>query len=292
MSRTRPRPARSWPIRRSSVLSYLPCSGVASTNAIERIFAGTPSRFSQIDDPVAPRDRTASRARSRRAPRRRRRSPPRAKRRRAPREVPDDEPEERGVAPARAERAVEPRARRARRADARVDRARVVVGARIRLDARRAATSPRCRGRRSRCGRRSCRPARCARPARASPSRARAVLRLRREDEARVARVLGVQHVVVVVDPAASRGPSLSMNGLVSFSKPPPDASDANATSSTTTRPFSWSGLRELARRGERELGPACVSKRWLAFAVARDRRGPSATDRTRPGGARGCGGV
>ena len=47
------------------------------------------------------------------------------------------------------------------------------------------------------------------------------------------------------------------MNGFVSFANPPPDASDANATSSTTTRPFKLLGLRQLARRGERELGPA-----------------------------------
>lgn len=33
------------------------------------------------------------------------------------------------------------------------------------------------------------------------------------------------------------------MKGLVIFSKPPPDASDANATSSTTTRPFTEPGF-------------------------------------------------
>ena len=44
----------------------------------------------------------------------------------------------------------------------------------------------------------------------------------------------------------SSTEPSPSMNGFVIFSKPPPDASDAKATSTTTTRPFTLLGLGSL----------------------------------------------
>ena len=78
-------------------------------------------------------------------------------------EVAHDEAEERVVAAARAERAIEAPRDRARRADARVDGARVVVGARVRLDAAAHPLRARCTGRRSRCGRRWCRSRRRAR---------------------------------------------------------------------------------------------------------------------------------
>src|SRR5258706_5327828 len=48
------------------------------------------------------------------------------------------------------------------------------------------------------------------------------------------------------------------MKGLVSLAKPPPDASEAKATSSTTTRPLSWSALGSL--RGDANAKSARVT--------------------------------
>src|SRR5262245_29722652 len=56
------------------------------------------------------------------------------------------------------------------------------------------------------------------------------------------------------------------MNGLVSLSKPPPDASDANATSRTTTRPlrsFGFGSFRgEANARSARSMGERGVASR------------------------------
>src|SRR5689334_697889 len=48
------------------------------------------------------------------------------------------------------------------------------------------------------------------------------------------------------------------MKGFVSFAKPPPDASEAKATSRTTTRPFSCSALGSL--RGDANAKSARVT--------------------------------
>src|SRR5262249_53539842 len=54
------------------------------------------------------------------------------------------------------------------------------------------------------------------------------------------------------------------MNGFVSFSKPPPEASDANATSSTTTRPLRSLGFGSL--RGEAKASSArSIGQRGVA---------------------------
>src|ERR1700733_14206926 len=67
------------------------------------------------------------------------------------------------------------------------------------------------------------------------------------------------------------------MKGLVSFWNPPPDASEANATSRTTTRPFSWSGLGSLrgvakaisGRRASKGRIPWPASRRAATGGVA-----------------------
>src|SRR5512135_951798 len=58
------------------------------------------------------------------------------------------------------------------------------------------------------------------------------------------------------------------MNGRVSFSKPPPDASEANATSTTATLPFTSLGfgsLRGVAKHSSQRIQISITSPAFVA---------------------------